>query len=78
LIDSLKSENTILFNSIDTLEKKLKESEDLLKKFFSDNLKSILCNHIDNSNKLSIIVDDLSASTSHTSDFELILFLLSL
>jgi len=32
LIDSLKSENTMLFNTIDTLENKLKESEDILKK----------------------------------------------
>jgi cell division protein FtsB len=32
LIDSLKSENTMLFDNIDTLENKLKESEDLLKK----------------------------------------------
>jgi chromosome segregation ATPase len=39
-IDSLKSENTILFDTIYTLENKLKESEDLLKKFSSDNLKA--------------------------------------
>jgi hypothetical protein len=32
LIDSLKSENTMLFDIIDTLESKLKEYEDLLKK----------------------------------------------
>jgi peptidoglycan hydrolase CwlO-like protein len=32
LIDSLKFENTMLFNTIDTLENKLKESEDILKK----------------------------------------------
>jgi cell division protein FtsB len=32
LIDSLKSENTMLFNTIDTLDNKLKEFEDLLKK----------------------------------------------
>jgi seryl-tRNA synthetase len=31
LINSLKSENTMLFNTIDALENKLKESEDLLK-----------------------------------------------
>jgi hypothetical protein len=43
LIDSLRSENTMLFNIIDTLENKLKESDDLLKKFSSDNLKSMLC-----------------------------------
>jgi hypothetical protein len=32
LIDSLKSENIVLFNIIDTFENKLKESKDLLKK----------------------------------------------
>jgi hypothetical protein len=32
LIDYLKYENTMLFDIIDTLENKLKESEDLLKK----------------------------------------------
>jgi hypothetical protein len=31
-IDSLRSENTMLFDIIDTLENKLKESKDLLKK----------------------------------------------
>jgi hypothetical protein len=71
LIDSLKSENTMLFNTIDTLGHKLKEYEDLLKKFFSDNLKSMLCIHTDISNKLDLIVDDLSASTSHASNSEL-------
>jgi hypothetical protein len=70
LIDSLKSENTMLFNTIDTLENKLKESEDILNKFSSDNLKSMLCIYTDNSNKPRIIVDDLSVSTSHASDFE--------
>jgi hypothetical protein len=30
LIDSLKSENTLLFNTIDTLENKLKESNSLV------------------------------------------------
>jgi hypothetical protein len=71
LIDSLKSENTMLFDTIDTLENKLKESEDLLKKLSSDNLKSMLCIHSDISNKPDLIVDDLSASTSHASDSEL-------
>jgi hypothetical protein len=32
MIDSLKSKNTMLFDLIDTLENKLKESENLLKK----------------------------------------------
>jgi hypothetical protein len=64
LIDSLKSENTVLFQIIDSLEKKLK-------KFSSDNLKSMLCIHSDISSKPDLIVDDLSASTSHASDSEL-------
>lgn len=61
----------MLFDIIDTLENKLKESEDLLKKFSSDNLKSMLCIHSDISNKPTLIVDDMSTSTSHASDFEL-------
>jgi hypothetical protein len=54
----------MLFNTIDTLENKLKEFEDLLNKFSSDNLKSMICIHTDNSNKPGIIVDDLGASNS--------------
>jgi len=61
LIDSLKSENTMMFNTVDTLENKLKESEDLLKKFSSDNLKSMLCIHTDYPNKHGLIVDDLNS-----------------
>jgi hypothetical protein len=64
LIDSLKYENTVLFDIIDSLEKKLE-------KFSSDNLKSMLCIHSDISSKLDLIVDNLSASTSHASDYEL-------
>jgi len=60
-----------LFNIIDTLENKLKESDDLLKKFSSDNLKSMLCIHLDVPNKPGLIVDYLSASTSHASDSKL-------
>jgi hypothetical protein len=71
LIDSLKSKNTMLFDIIDTLENKLKESEDLLKKLSSDNLKSMLCIHSDISNKPALILDDMSTSTSHASDSEL-------
>jgi hypothetical protein len=56
LIDSLKSENTMLLK----LEKK-----------FNDNLKSMLCIHTDISNNADLIIDDLSASTSHASDSEL-------
>jgi hypothetical protein len=70
-INSLKYENTMLFDIIDTLENKLKESEDLLKKISSDHLKSMLCIHSNISNKPDLIVDDLSASTSYASDFEL-------
>jgi hypothetical protein len=70
LIDSLKSENTMLFDIIYTLENKLKESEDLLNKFSSDNLKSMFCSHSDISNKSDLIVDDLSASTSHASELD--------
>jgi hypothetical protein len=71
LIDSLRSENTILFNIIDTLDNILKESDDLLKIFSSDNLKIMLCIHSDVPNKSGLIVNDLSASTSHASDSEL-------
>jgi hypothetical protein len=66
-----KYENTMLFDIINKLENKLKESEDLLKKFSSENLKSMFCIHSDIPNKPGLIVDDLSASTSHASDSEL-------
>jgi seryl-tRNA synthetase len=42
LIDSLKSENDMLFNTIDTLENKLKESKDPLKKEACDQLLSLI------------------------------------
>jgi hypothetical protein len=64
LIDSLKSETTMFLNTIDALENKLE-------KFSSDNLKSMLCIHTDISNKPNLIIDDLSASTSHASNSEL-------
>jgi hypothetical protein len=67
----LKSENTMLFDTVDTQENKLKESEDLLEKFSGNNLKSMLCIHTDISNKPDLIVNDLSTSTSHASDSEL-------
>jgi hypothetical protein len=63
----------MLFKIIDTLENKSKESEDLLKKFSSDNLKSMLCIHSDVSNMPALIVDDMSVSTSHASDSKLVL-----
>jgi hypothetical protein len=71
LIDSLKSENTFHFDIVDALENKLKELEDVLKKFSSNNLKGMLCIHTDISNKPDLIINDLSTSTSHASDFEL-------
>jgi hypothetical protein len=71
LIDSSKFENTMLFDTVDALENKLKESEDLLKKFSSNIMKSMLCIHTDYSNNPDLIVKDLSTSTSHASDFEL-------
>jgi hypothetical protein len=71
LIDSLKSENTMLFDTVDALENKLKELEDLLKKFSSNNLKSMFCIHTDISNKSDLILNDLSTSTSHASDSKL-------
>jgi hypothetical protein len=61
----------MLFDTVDVLENKLKESEDLLKKFSSNNSKSMLCIHTDISNKLDLILNDLSTSTSHASDSEL-------
>jgi hypothetical protein len=70
LIDYLKSKNTMLCDIIDTLENKLKKSENLLKKFSSDNLKSMLCIHSDISNKPGLTAD-LSTSTSHDYDSEL-------
>jgi hypothetical protein len=55
LIDSLKYENTMLF---DIIEIHLgKESENLLKKFSSDNLKSTRCIHSDISNKPGLTVE---------------------
>jgi hypothetical protein len=54
----------MLFDIIDSHEKKLE-------KFSSDNFKSMLCIHSDISNKPDLVVDDLSASTSHVADSEL-------
>jgi hypothetical protein len=42
-----------------------------MKKFSSDNLKSMLCIHTDISKKPDLILNDLSTSTSHASDSEL-------
>jgi len=54
----------MLLNTINELENKLK-------KFSSNNLKSMLCFHSDVSNKPDLTVDDLSTSTLHASDSEL-------
>jgi hypothetical protein len=61
----------MLFDTVDALENKLKELEDLLEKFSSNNLKSMLCIHTDISNNLDLIVNDLSISTSHAFDSQL-------
>jgi CCR4-NOT transcriptional regulation complex NOT5 subunit len=71
LIDSLNSKNTMPFDTVDALKNKLKELEDLLEKFSSNNLKSMLCIHTYISNKLDLIVNNLSTSISHASDSEL-------
>jgi hypothetical protein len=60
----------MLFDIFDTLENKLKEFENLLKTFSSDNLKSMLCIHSDISNKPGLTAD-LRTSTSHASNSEL-------
>jgi hypothetical protein len=54
----------MLLNIIDEFENKLT-------KFSSDNLKCMLCIHSDISNKYGLIIDDMSACTSHASDSEL-------
>jgi hypothetical protein len=64
LIESLKSENIMLLDTINELENKLE-------KFSSDNLKSLLCEYSDVSNKPDLTVDDLSTFTSHAFDSEL-------
>jgi hypothetical protein len=61
LIDSLKSENSMLLNTINELEIKFE-------KYSSDNLKSMLCIHSNISNKPDLTVDDLSTCTSHAFD----------
>jgi len=61
----------MIFDTVDALENKLKESEDLLEKFSSNNLKSMFCIHTNISNKPDLIVNNLSTSTSHASDSEL-------
>jgi hypothetical protein len=69
LNDCLNSENTMLIKTIKSLEDELKGSKNILNKLSSDSLKSMLCVQKDVSNKFSMIVDDLDASTSHASNF---------
>lgn len=59
------------FETVESLEIKLKEYEDLLNKFSSDNLKSMLCVQEDISDKPSMIVNDLGSSTSHAFNSEI-------
>jgi len=61
----------MLLETVESLDDKLKESEDLLNKFSSDNLKSMLCVQKDVSNKPSMIIDDLGTFTSHDSNSEI-------
>jgi len=53
----------MLLNTIDALQNKLE-------KFSSDDSKSMLCIYTDISNKPDLIIDDLSASTSHAFNSE--------
>jgi hypothetical protein len=53
----------MLLNTIDALENKLEN-------FSSNILKNMLCIHTDIFNKLDLIINDLSASASHSSDSE--------
>lgn len=71
LIDSLKSKNTMLVETIKSLENKLKEYNKFLNKLSSDNLKNMLYVQKDVSNKPSVTNDDLSASSSHASNSEI-------
>jgi hypothetical protein len=48
----------MFFDTVDALENKLKVAKDLLKKFSSNNLKSMLCIHTNISNKPDLIVND--------------------
>jgi hypothetical protein len=61
----------MLFVTVDALENKLKESDDLLEKFSNNNFEKHACIHTNISNKPDLIVNDLSTSTSHASDSEL-------
>ena len=68
LIDSLKSEIYVLVEKSLSLENELNVSKELSQNSSSDNLKSFLYIEESISNKLSMIVDNASASTSHASN----------
>lgn len=62
--DKLKSENTVLVEKNKSLENKLKDSKDHLKKFSSDKLKKMLNVQKHNSDKFGLGFDKFGASTS--------------
>jgi hypothetical protein len=70
LVDSLKYENIVLVENIKSLENELKDSKELSNRLSSDNLENLFCVQKHVSNKPSMIVDNLGASTSHASNFE--------
>jgi len=71
LVESLKFENTVLIENIKSLENELKDSKELSNRLSSDNLKNMLCVQKDISNKPSMIVDYLGASSTCASNFEI-------
>jgi hypothetical protein len=70
LIDSLKSEIYVLVEKSVSLKNELNVSKELSRNSSSGNLKSFLCIEESVSNKLSMIVDNTGASTSHISNVE--------
>jgi hypothetical protein len=68
LIDSLKSEIFVLVEKSLSLKNELNVSKELSRNSSSDNLKSFLCIEESVSNKLSMVVDNAGASTSHASN----------
>jgi hypothetical protein len=68
LINSLKSEIYVLIEKSLSLENELDVSKELSRNSSSDNLKSFLCIEESVSNRLSMIVDNAGASTSHASN----------
>jgi len=80
LVDSLKSEITVLVENNQSLENELKGYKELSHRLSSDNMKNLFCVQKHVSNKPSMIVDNLIASTSHASNsnFKKKLCLLSL